>query len=228
MFAITLAHLTAKGLQQLDLPGPHISLQGQASPAHLPAVPQHAAQGRGKAPTGPLFLRAKFASHSKSSYGPTTVEMARNSALTKADASIAKARAQVLARGGSIEVFQEPVVEETTQVLSRKRKSATAQGAIASSPEYREDLRRTREANEAEVAEKKAEREERTRTFSFKWAPLVEKAEGLVLKHAPTSAAELGTLLKVGELEAFIVSRTGRTGAAKNNKTGASTITTEA
>ena len=59
----------------------------------------------------------------------------------------------------------------------------------------------------------------------LKWAPLVEKAEGLVLKHAPTSAAELGTLLKVGELEAFIVSRTGRTGAAKNNKTGA--ITTE-
>ena len=143
--------------------------------------------------------------------------MARNSAQTKADAAIAKSRAQVLALGGSIEVFQEPVVEEATQVPSRKRKSATAQGAVASSPEYREELRRTREANEAKVAEKKAKREERTRTFSLKWAPLVEKAEDLVLKHAPTSAADFGALLKVGELKAFIVSRTGRPGAAKNN-----------
>ena len=154
------------------------------------------------------------------------MEMARNSAQTKADAAIAKSRAQVLALGGSIEVFQEPVVEEATQVPSRKRKSATAQGAVASSPEYREELRHTREANEAKVAEKKAKREERTRTFSLKWAPLVEKAEDLVLKHAPTSAADFGALLKVGELKAFIVWRTGRPGAAKNNKTG--DITTEA
>jgi len=51
------------------------------------------------------------------------MEMARNSAQTKADASIAKARTQVLALGGSIEVFQNPVVEEATQVLSRKRKA---------------------------------------------------------------------------------------------------------
>jgi len=55
--------------------------------------------------------------------------------------------------------------------------------------------------------------------------PLVEKAEDLVLKHAPTPAAELGVLLNVGEFKALVVSRMGRTGAAKNNKTGA--ITTE-
>ena len=55
--------------------------------------------------------------------GEAAMEMARNSAQTKADASIAKARTQVLALGGSIEVFQNPVVEEATQVLSRKRKA---------------------------------------------------------------------------------------------------------
>jgi len=146
----------------------------------------------------PSFFQTNVAIGGGGVQGEVTVEMARNSAQTKADASIAKARAQVLALGGSIEVPQKPAVEEATQELSRKWKSATARGAIASSPEYREDLRRTREANEAKVAEKKAKREERTRTFLLKWAPLVEKADDLVLKHAPTSAAELGALLKVG------------------------------
>jgi len=87
-------------------------------------------------------------------------------------------------------------------------------------------LQRAQAATVENVKEYMAKREERTRTFSMKWAKLLEKAEGLVLKHAPTSAAELGALLKVGDLKAFIVSRTGRTGAAKNNKTGE--ITTEA
>jgi len=54
----------------------------------------------------------------------------------------------------------------------------------------------------------------------LKWAPQVEKAEDILAGRAPTSAAELGAMLKVGELKALVVSRTGRTGVAKNNKAG--------
>lgn len=46
-------------------------------------------------------------------------------------------------------------------------------------------------------------------------------AEAILAMHEPTSAAALGGILKVGELKALIVSRTGRTGFEKNNKDGA-------
>jgi len=89
-----------------------------------------------------------------------------------------------------------------------------------------DQAKRGTEEREAKVAAKKAKNEGRTRKFSLKWAPLVEKAEDILAGRAPTSAAELGAMLKVGELMALVVSRTGRTGGAKNNKAGA--ITAEA
>ena len=62
---------------------------------------------------------------------------------------------------------------EPTEVLNRKRKSRTTQGAIVSSNEYHKDLRDTIEEREAKVVAKKAMSEGRTRKFSLKWAPLV-------------------------------------------------------
>ena len=109
---------------------------------------------------------------------PLTLELARNSAKVKIGAAIAKSRAQVKALVGAIEVSEAPTMPEPTEVLSRKRKSRTTKGAIVSSDEYRKDLRGTIEERGAEVAAKKAKGEGRTRKFSLKWAPLVEKERG--------------------------------------------------
>ena len=108
-----------------------------------------------------------------------------------------------------------------TQTLSRKRKSMNAKGAIVTSEEYIADLQSAADEKEDKAKEKKSKLEGKARKFTVKWTALVASAEAILAMHEPTSAAALGEILKVGELKALIVSRTGRTGSAKNNKDGA-------
>ena len=63
-------------------------------------------------------------------------------------------------------------------------------------------------------------RDARVTGFAAKWVPVVQKAEATLaaLEPIPTTAAALSAALKVGDLKALIVSRSGKTATAKNNK----------
>ena len=273
LFAITPAHCTAKGLQQLDLPGGLIvrfkrafrrlirklcrQSMGKDVPAHLrgrilQSQVLRAAQMAAEEATDvelnieenkkvgyfidpitgflqydPLktvnkaFFETSAAFGGGGAHGEAGAELVRNSTQRNIDAAFTKSRAEVEALVGAIATFEEPIMAAPTQTLSRKRKSMNAKDAIASSDEFIADLRRAADETEDKAEAKKAKREGKARQFSAKWTALVASAEAILAKHEPTSAADLGVILKVGELKALIVSRTGRTGHAKNNKDGA-------
>ena len=145
--------------------------------------------------------------------------LVRNSTQAKVAAAAAEARERVRAVVGVIDQFEAPIMDEPTQVLGRKRKSTTAAGAIVSSTGYEAELRAQKAIAKDKETAKKMKREAKVTGFAAKWVPLVQKAEALAaLKPTPTTAVALSAALQVGDLKALIVSRSGKTAAAKNNK----------
>ena len=142
--------------------------------------------------------------------------LVRNSTQAKVAAAAAEARERVRAVVGVIDHFEAPIMDEPTQVIGRKRNSMTAAGAIVSSMEYEAELRAQKAIAKDKETAKKMKREAKVTGFAAKWVPLVQKAEAALaaLKPTPTTAVAL----KVGDLKALIVSRSGKTAAAKNNK----------
>lgn len=167
------------------------------------------------------FFETSAAFGGGGAHGEAGAELVRNSTQAKADAALVKGRSQVQALVGTLTMFEAPVMDTPTQTLDRKRKSSNTTGAIASSDEYIADLRRASDQKKDKAKAKTAKLEGKVRKFARKWTALVASAEAILAKHEPISAAALGEILKVGELKALIVSRTGRTGSAKNNKDGA-------
>jgi len=148
------------------------------------------------------------------------IVLVRNSTQAKVAAAAAEARERVRAVVGVIDHFEAPIMDEATQVLGRKRKSMTAAGAIVSSTEYEAELRAQKAIAKDKETAKKMKREAKVTGFAAKWVPLVQKAEAALaaLKPTPTTAVALSAALKVGDLKALIVPRSGKTAAAKNNK----------
>ena len=146
--------------------------------------------------------------------------LVRNSTQAKVAAAAAEARERVRAVVGVIDHFEAPIMDEPTQVIGRKRNSMTAAGAIVSSMEYEAELRAQKAIAKDKETAKKMKREAKVTGFAAKWVPLVQKAEAALaaLKPTPTTAVALSAALKVGDLKALIVSRSGKTAAAKNNK----------
>ena len=152
--------------------------------------------------------------------GDADIVLVRNSTQAKVAAAVAEARERVRAVVGVVDHFEAPIMDEPTQVPGRKRKSMTAAGAIINSTEYEAELRAQKSIAEDKETAKKTKREAKVTDFAAKWVPLVQKAEAALaaLKPIPTTAAALSAALKVGDLKALIVSRSGKTAAAKNNK----------
>lgn len=148
------------------------------------------------------------------------IVLVRNSTQAKVAAAAAEARERVRAVAGVIDHFEAPIMDEPTQVLGRKRKSMIAAGTIINSAEYEAELRVPKAIAKDKETAKKTKREAKVTDFAAKWVPLVEKAEAALaaLKPTPTTEAALSAALKVGDLKALIVSRSGKTAAAQNNK----------
>jgi hypothetical protein len=150
--------------------------------------------------------------------------LVRNSTQRKHDVSLAKARKEVQAVAGAIDFFNEPIMPDPTVAIPRTRKkSANAEGVIVSSVDYLRVLREEREAKDAAVELVGQNKDKKVREFVDKWLADVRSAEKELVEIKEKgaqldTAAAVSVALSVKLIKALIVSRSGKTAKAPNNK----------
>ena len=267
LFAVTPAHCTAKGLQQLDLKNGLISrfktsfrrllsrhyrqkLQSASGRIKYSEILRIAQIAAGECTTaadqlndnervgyfvdsGSGLLRYKptdainqsfymtSSAVGKTGAGSETARQVKTPAQAAVEAAQLKAKRDIEAVGAVIEEHNKPVIEEAEQQVDRGRRSRDTWGIPVSSEQYEGSL--------LDSAKKKADTKKKhddkkgkkAREFLRTWNPLLEKAKESLEKHRPEGGEVKLTPLKVGEMKALIVGKTGKHPKAKTNKNDA-------
>jgi hypothetical protein len=153
-----------------------------------------------------------------------TSRTVKTQAQADIDAAEERMTEELSALGEVWESFQEPVLsieEQPKQKLDRRRRSRNKDGCIVSDVEYEEGRLLSVQKKDEEQKAKDEKREKRERHFRKTWAPLIDKAMESLEKHQSADGAAQLSPLKVGEMKALIVGKTGHLPRAKNNTDGA-------
>ena len=152
---------------------------------------------------------------------PETARRVKTSAQAAVEAAQLKAKGEIEAVVGVIEQHNQPVIEEAEQQVDRKRRSRNTWGILVSSEQYEQSLldsAKKKADTKKKLDDKKGKKE---RDFLRTWNPLLEKAKESLEKHRPEGGEVKLTPLKVGEMKALIVGKTGKHPKAKTNKNDA-------
>ena len=152
-----------------------------------------------------------------------TSRTVKTQAQADIDAAEERIRGELSAFGEVWESFQEPVLsieEQPKQKLDRRRRSRNKDGCIVSDVEYEEGRLLSAQKKVDEKKKKDQKKEKREVNFRRTWAPLIDKALVSLEKHRSADGAAKLSPLKVGEMKALIVGKTGHLPRAKNNTDG--------
>ena len=152
-----------------------------------------------------------------------TSRAVKTQAQADIDAAEERIKGELSTFGGGWKSFQEPglpIEDQPKLKLDRRRRSRNRDGCIVSDAEYEEGRLLSAQKKDEEKKKKDEKREKREKDFRKTWAPLIDKAVESLEKHRSADGVAQLSPLKVGEMKALIVGKTGHLPRAKNNTDG--------
>ena len=159
----------------------------------------------------------------KSGAEGATSRAAKTQAQDAIDAAEERIKRELSVFGEVWEKFQQPVLsveEQPKQKLDRRRRSRNADGCIVSDVSYEQGRLQSTQKKVNDKKKKDQKKKDQEVKFRRTWAPLIDKALVSLEKRRLADGAAKLSPLKVGEMKALIVGKTGHLPRAKNNTDG--------